>query len=217
MALSLNSGFSSQPLAFQANALGPPKSGQVQPPAEQARVQSLFNQYSHNAGNAQTLAFGDALAKVKRDNYAHILGHEQAHASAAGSLGGGIHIEYDGNGVAVAGHVPISIPGLSFQDPEGNLRDYGRVRAAALAPGDPSGADLSIASRASALMGQAQVLMAQKKMAGQLGLTPLAFQGLGRPKNALELAARRGEKPPAANNPQRAASPFVLSPPTQQV
>jgi hypothetical protein len=186
------SGFSGQPFnqSGQSTAASKPASGQIQPLAEQKRVQSLLAHYpgcACGAHDAQTLTFGDALQRMKSENYAHILGHEQAHASAAGSLGGGITIEYDGNGVAVAGHVPISIPGLNAQNPEGNLKDYATVRSAALAPGDPSGADMGIAARASALMGQAQVLMSNKQQAGKLGLSPQEFVKLGKPSTVDQL------------------------------
>jgi hypothetical protein len=124
-----------------------------------------------NGGNP-----GAEFERFKARQYADILSHEQAHQSAAGSLGGGVHIQFDGNGVAVSGHVPIAIPGLDRQNPEISYKSYNTVRSAALAPGDPSGQDCAVASQAQSLMGQAQVLMAQKKQAQSAGLSLDDFQ-----------------------------------------
>lgn len=122
---------------------------------------------------------GAEFERFKARQYADILSHEQAHQSAAGSLGGGVHIQFDGNGVAVSGHVPIAIPGLDRQNPETSYKLYKTVRSAALAPGDPSGQDCAVASQAQSLMGQAQVLMAQKKQAQSAGLGLDDFQKRG--------------------------------------
>lgn len=127
-----------------------------------------------SGGNPET-----EFQKFKARQYADIMSHEQAHASAAGSLGGGIHIQFDGNGVAVGGHVPIAIPGLDRQNPEVSYKNYSTVRNAALAPGDPSGQDCAVASQAQALMGRAQVLMAQKQQAQSAGLSVDDFHKLG--------------------------------------
>jgi hypothetical protein len=140
---------------------------------EQSKISQIQSKYGNMCSCAMCSTPGSAdelLQKVKAESYAHILGHEQAHQSAAGGFGGGIHIEYDANGVAVAGHVPISIPGLDPQNPETSVRAYNTIRGAALAPSDPSGQDMSVAAHAQSLIGQAQVLMAQKKQAQSLGI-----------------------------------------------
>ncbi len=131
--------------------------------------------------------------RFKAQQYADIMSHEQAHASAAGSLGGGIHIQFGSNGVAVGGHVPISIPGMDSQNPETSYKNYSTVRSAALAPGDPSSQDRSVASQAQGLMGQAQVLMSQKKQAQSAGLSLDQFKQLGGNAAALE-KARQAKK-----------------------
>ena len=123
------------------------------------------------------------LERIKSESYSKILAHEQAHSSAAGSFGGGIHIEYDGNGIAVGGHVPIAIPGLDPANPEQSLANYMQIRGAALAPGaDASGQDHSVASMASSLMGQAQVAMQNKdrQQSGALQLPGNPFNPAGR-------------------------------------
>lgn len=105
----------------------------------------------------------NALQAIRAKRYAEIMSHEQAHAAAAGGYGGGIVIEYDANHIAKGGHVPIHIPGLNPQSPESSLKAYQTIRGAALAPHSPSGQDMAVASMAQALMGKAQVLIAQKQ------------------------------------------------------
>ncbi|HEY9745699.1 MAG TPA: putative metalloprotease CJM1_0395 family protein [Oculatellaceae cyanobacterium] len=102
------------------------------------------------------------LAAARRDSYNEVMTHEMQHKSAAGPYAGGIVINYDKNGIAVGGHVPIAIPALNPQNPEGSLQAFKMIRNAALAPADPSGADRSVAATAQALIGKAQVLMAKK-------------------------------------------------------
>lgn len=159
-----------------------------QPPgllaADQAKVNQLQAQYGNMCGCANCMAGGGVnadtmLQKIKAESYAHILGHEQAHQSAAGGFGGGINIQYDANGVAIAGHVPISIPGMDSLNPENSLKAYNTIRGAALAPSDPSGQDMAVAAHAQSLMGQAQVLMGQKKQAQSLGIPFEEFRKMG--------------------------------------
>jgi hypothetical protein len=135
---------------------------------EQTKIAQIQSQYANLCGCADCSGnpnqkAEDVLARVRAESYAHIAGHEQAHQAAAGSLGGAMSIEYNQDGVAVAGHVPISIPGLDKSNPEGAMTSYQKVRAAALAPSDPSGQDMSVASQAQSLMGRAKVLIDQNR------------------------------------------------------
>ena len=140
---------------------------------EQTQIKQIQSQYadkfsgSGSSGNPNQRA-ADVLAKVRSESESHIRGHEQAHQSAAGSLGGSMSIQYDQNGVAFAGQVPISIPPLDRNNPAASIKNYQTVRFAALAPADPSGQDMAVASRAQSLMGQAQVLMDQKRQVGSM-------------------------------------------------
>ena len=94
------------------------------------------------------------LAARDRD----VRAHEAAHLAAAGSLASGVEYDYemgpDGKLYAVGGKVKMSIPGgLS---PEQALAAARQLRAAANAPSDPSGQDLSVSAQASAMEQQAQ-------------------------------------------------------------
>lgn len=99
--------------------------------------------------------------------------HEAAHKAAAGGLASGgpayeTHTGPDGRDYAVGGHVKIDTsPG---QTPEETISKARRVRQAALAPADPSGQDLAVASKAARMEAQARVEIA-KRRAGESGIT----------------------------------------------
>jgi SprA-related family len=89
--------------------------------------------------------------------------HEQAHAAAAGALGGAPSFKFergpDGRSYAVSGEVQIDVSAVS-DDPEATIRKMQQVKRAALAPADPSGPDRAIAARA-----DAEILAAQRELA----------------------------------------------------
>lgn len=99
--------------------------------------------------------------KQKTNN--HILNHEKAHQAAAGSLGGGIVIEKNSDGIAFAGHVPIQIPGVSEANAPEAKKQNEQVKSAALAPSDPSGQDYLVAAQAQANINKALMMMKQKQ------------------------------------------------------
>lgn len=86
--------------------------------------------------------------------------HEQAHLSAAGGLAtGGAHFQYvtgpDGARYATGGDVGIDTSEVSG-NPQATLAKADAIRRAALAPAQPSGQDLSVASQASAMAAKAR-------------------------------------------------------------
>ena len=91
--------------------------------------------------------------------------HEAAHMAAAGGLGGGASYTYetgpDGRRYAVGGEVPVQL--ASGRTPDETIQNAETVRAAALAPADPSAQDLAVASQASQMEAQAR----QQKAAQQ--------------------------------------------------
>jgi len=76
---------------------------------------------------------------------AHVRSHEAAHQAAGGDLTGPASFSYqlgpDGRSYAVGGEVPIQ--SRSGRTPDETISIARRVRAAALAPSDPSAADLA--------------------------------------------------------------------------
>lgn len=95
---------------------------------------------------------------IQRDR--EVKTHEQAHASAGGSLAGSASYEYsqgpDGKRYAVAGEVPISV-GTVEGDPKATIDNARQVKRAALAPAEPSSQDRSVAAQASQIEQKAMV------------------------------------------------------------
>jgi hypothetical protein len=92
--------------------------------------------------------------------------HEQAHVAAGGDLvTSGPSYEYttgpDGQRYAVAGEVGIEVsPGRT---PEETIRRAARIRAAALAPADPSPQDRNVAAQAARMQMQAVLEIAMQR------------------------------------------------------
>jgi len=84
--------------------------------------------------------------------------HEAAHQAAGGGMTGGASYSYqrgpDGKMYAIGGEVSISMPKGST--PDELISNAQQVIAAALAPANPSGQDMSVAAGAKAIVLQAQ-------------------------------------------------------------
>lgn len=95
----------------------------------------------------EELAIVAKLAARDRD----VRAHEAQHMAAAGSMASGVEYTYemgpDGKLYAVDGKVNITIP--AGQTPEQALSTARQLRAAANAPSDPSGQDMTVAAQAS--------------------------------------------------------------------
>lgn len=95
--------------------------------------------------------------------------HEQAHLSAAGGLAvSAASFEYergpDGKNYAVGGEVSIDTsPGRT---PDETIDKAQRIRAAALAPAEPSGQDRAVAAAASQMAQAAQMEKAKQERSG---------------------------------------------------
>ncbi|WP_404382476.1 putative metalloprotease CJM1_0395 family protein [Caenispirillum salinarum] len=78
--------------------------------------------------------------------------HEQAHQTVGGHLAGAASYETvkgpDGQSYAIGGEVPIDAS--PEDDPQATIDKMERVKAAALAPAEPSGQDRAVAARADA-------------------------------------------------------------------
>ena len=99
------------------------------------------------------------IAKLrKRDQ--EVRTHEQAHIAAAGGLAkSGATFSFqqgpDGKQYAVGGEVNLDTSPVSG-NPEATIRKAKQIRAAALAPADPSAQDRAVAASATGLEAQAQ-------------------------------------------------------------
>lgn len=100
--------------------------------------------------------------------------HEAAHQAAGGSLAGAASFTFeqgpDGKQYAIGGEVPIQVS--RGGTPEETIRNAQTVRAAALAPSDPSGQDRAVAAEASQIEQQARVELLQKQ-SGKAPQSPL--------------------------------------------
>jgi hypothetical protein len=102
--------------------------------------------------------------------------HEQAHLAAAGPLvKAGPFYSYiigpDGKRYAVGGSVEIDTREVP-DNPEATIEKAQRVRAAALAPAQPSGADLAVAATASRMESRAQMELARREAAEAYSRSP---------------------------------------------
>jgi len=95
--------------------------------------------------------------------------HEQSHMAAAGGLlKSGPNYSYivgpDGKRYAIGGSVEIDTSETS-DDPEANLEKGQRIQAAALAPAEPSGADLAVAKLGARIEQRARAEIARREAA----------------------------------------------------
>jgi hypothetical protein len=101
------------------------------------------------------------LKQIERE----VVAHEAAHQAAGGRFAGAVSYSYtqgpDGKRYITGGEVPINVP--ASDDPEQTLRDMEQVQRAALAPGNPSAQDRSVAAAAAAMAAQARQQLSASK------------------------------------------------------
>lgn len=106
--------------------------------------------------------------------------HEQAHKAVGGSYAGSISYEYqqgpDGKRYAVGGEVSIDVS--KEKDPEATIAKMRQVRAAAMAPAEPSPQDRSVAAQAMQTEAEARQELAEQRANGSG-----AQNGAGAPNN----------------------------------
>jgi SprA-related family len=111
------------------------------------------------------------IAELQQDDR-RVRAHEQAHIAAGGGLtSGGAKFQYrtgpDGKQYAVGGEVQIDTS--EEKDPNATIRKAGRIKAAALAPADPSAQDRSVAASADAMAIKARQELSQAEASGGTG------------------------------------------------
>ncbi|MEM6679645.1 MAG: putative metalloprotease CJM1_0395 family protein [Pseudomonadota bacterium] len=143
----------------RARAILAPSLGEA---AQKALFSSMVSE-SRTKASKETLSDGEleAIARLAaRDR--EVRAHEQAHARVGGPFAGQPSYTYqtgpDGKRYAIGGSVPIDlspIPG----DPEATVAKMRTVKAAALAPAEPSAADRRVAALAEAALREAEATM----------------------------------------------------------
>ena len=115
-------------------------------------------QNSPLSSNQRTEEQAEIAKLQKRDQ--EVRTHEQAHIAASGGLAKGkatfsFQRGADGKQYAVGGEVNIDTSPVSG-NPEATIQKAKQIRAAALAPSDPSAQDRAVAASASAMEAQAR-------------------------------------------------------------
>ena len=121
---------------------------------KQKSIQNKYNNESdQNINNSEKLSTEQKtqISKLKAREK-EVIAHEQAHKSVGGQFAGAMSYTYttgpDGKRYVSGGEVGIAIPG--GEPSEKLIQDLRQVKRAALAPANPSGQDMSVASSADA-------------------------------------------------------------------
>ena len=140
-----------------------------------AQTAQQSNPATPKAPNGKPLS--DAQQKEVEDLKARdtdVRRHEAAHQAAGGALAGAASFTYqqgpDGKQYAIGGEVPIRLS--QGNTPQETIQNAQTVRAAALAPVDPSGQDRAVAAEASQMEQQARTQLLQQQ-SGNQHLSPL--------------------------------------------
>ena len=119
---------------------------------------SPINNTSYSINKLNNLKIIQQISKLKQID-THVKNHEAAHKSVGGSFAGSPSYKYvigpDGKKYAVAGEVPIIIK--KGKTPEETIENMEIVKAAALAPSDPSSQDLKVVAKAEAIENKARM------------------------------------------------------------
>jgi hypothetical protein len=119
----------------------------------------------------------EAEVQALRQRDAEVRAHEAAHMAAAGAMGGGASFDYqigpDGRHYAVGGEVPVRTG--SAKTPEEAIRNAAQLRAAALAPAQPSAQDRAVAAEASAMEAAARAEIAARRTEDSLRSAEIAM------------------------------------------
>lgn len=91
--------------------------------------------------------------------------HERAHKSVGGQYAGMVHFQYvqgpDGKMYIAGGDVSIDLS--AGRNPKDTIQKMEQIKAAALAPADPSSQDYAVAAKAAMILQKAQQQLAQQK------------------------------------------------------
>ncbi len=141
--------------------------------AEKARIEARMAVLEKKIEEEKATGLDPAEEDQKKQLQARdseVRAHEMAHLAAAGGLAtGGMHLTYqtgpDGRQYAVGGSVQIDTS--KANTPEETIQKAQRIRAAALAPSDPSPQDLQVAARAGQMEAEARAELAEKRQSKQ--------------------------------------------------
>jgi len=130
--------------------------------------QNYKNKNESTAENEFSKAEQREIEKLKRRDR-EVRAHEMAHQSAGGQYAGSASYSYttgpDNRRYAVGGSVDIETS--PAKTPEETVKKADQIKRAAMAPAQPSGADLQIAAKATRMKMEAQSELNQKEISGE--------------------------------------------------
>ena len=135
--------------------------------SEKTSAESQNNQSTQKTQTPQQeAATARVLAQLKAADR-EVRAHEQAHMAAGAGITGSASYTYktgpDGKQYAVAGEVPVDTS--AGRTPEETLVKAQKIRAAALAPAQPSAQDYKVAQTAASMQQSARIEIAQNEKA----------------------------------------------------
>ncbi|HTN32473.1 MAG TPA: putative metalloprotease CJM1_0395 family protein [Marinobacter sp.] len=140
--------------------------------------------------------------------------HEAAHQAAGGQHAGAMSLTYergpDGAQYAVGGEVPIDVSPIA-EDPQATIEKMRTVRAAALAPAEPSSQDRAVAAQAMQTILQAQAELSADKNSGKDSAAKIKGNTEESTENRVQSLASR-----QANDTYRSVSGLTGEPDSQQ-
>jgi hypothetical protein len=177
------------------------------PPESAPPETSSADEPSPEKTKSQGQASIDGLTQAQRDQVTELAqrdrevhSHEAAHQAAGGGLVGAASYTYqegpDGRSYAIGGECPIQIP--ASDNPSEMIAIAERVRAAALAPANPSGQDLAVANAAVQMEAQARQALAQQQAQQQAQPAAPAGQTQPSPEQPSSSETSTGEGQAAA-------------------
>ena len=176
------------------------------------------NSESDDKESKQMMQSEQQMLRDLRARDREVRAHEAAHMAAGGSLvRGGPSYTYqqgpDGRAYAIGGEVKLDVSGVP-SDPEATLDKADQIRAAALAPANPSPQDLRVAANANQLAARARIDIAvQRREEAVVEAEQRSEEGISEP----DTVASATDSDEAANTAQSSPGSIDSAPPSPVV
>lgn len=197
-------------MLFEAEKSGPQSEPKSQPQSQISGKDQSASETQTPEESSKTAKFAEELTLEQKQEVselkardAEVKTHEQAHLAAASGISASApNYEYqtgpDGNKYAVGGEVNISF--TQGENPEENLANAQAMKAAALAPAQPSGQDRAVARSA-----ERMIIEAKEELANQKAEATAEAEKPEETEEATGTVAEEpSDKPTAANEEQPA-------------
>lgn len=159
MVSALSAGNRAREDRFDASGEAPDDTTAVAQPGEESEGESDDAQRAANPATKELTPDERRMVAELQLRDREVRSHEAAHKAAGGGHVGGASYTYqqgpDGRQYAIGGEVPVDLS-TSGGSPEAIIAKMEQVRAAALAPADPSPQDYAVAAAADAIAAEAR-------------------------------------------------------------